>query len=143
MSESRTPCILLLASIYTGESKRRRNLCCILSGQCRRKKVRVSLMKKVRVSLQVVLRISLPTPRFAFMFCMHDRKSKGQCIYSTFRSSITRGGEFSTEICPNSDKPSQQTPREPFPALGAFKQYGANFLMSGKILLPPFPTQRH
>lgn len=52
-------------------------------------------------------------------------------------------GNFLTEFCPNSDKPSQQTPREPFPALGAFKQYGANFLMSGKILLPPFPTQRH
>lgn len=111
--------MLLLASICIGESKRRRNPCCTLSGQYRR--------KEVSVSLQAVLRrISLLTPCFAFMFCMHDRKSKGQCVYSTFRSSITRRGEFSMEFCPNIDKSSQQTPREASPTLGAFKQYGAH-----------------
>lgn len=29
------------------------------------------------------------------------------------------------EFCPNTDK-CQQTPTEPSPTLGAFKQYGAN-----------------
>lgn len=53
------------------------------------------------------------------------QESKGQCVYSTFRSSISTEEEFSMEFCPNTDKSSQQTPREPFPALEAFKQYDA------------------
>lgn len=70
MSESRTPCILLLASICIGESKKRRKPGCTLSGPCRR--------KERSVSLQAVLRrISLPKPCLAFMFCMHDRSQKG------------------------------------------------------------------
>lgn len=56
-----------------------------------------------------------------FFFFRHDRKSKGQCVRSIFRSTVTKEGEFSIDFCPKVHKSSQQVPTEPFPVLGAFK----------------------
>lgn len=97
MSERKKQCILVLQF----QSKKRRNPCCALPRS---------------------RRVARSTQEGGTTLCIHflhgRQKSKGQCDYSIFSSSVTKGREFCIDFCPKVHK--SQAPTEPFSALGPF-----------------------
>lgn len=108
------------------KAKKRKNPCCALPGS---------------------IRVARSAQEGGTTLCIHFlhawQKSKGQCVYSIFSSSVTQGREFCIDFCPKVHK-SQQAPTQPFSALGAFQQYGANLeKISGCLVISLFHLALH